>query len=257
MRSAILASCLILPQMPVTLHADDRSDSATARALVKQLENSDKKKRNEVIEQLSRLGNTAIPVLIEGLGNEDERVSDGCMSALHDMGARTLPALSRALTANESSVRQLAAIAMVGMQGDMKPAVVPLISALGHKDAKTRRSAIMALTFIGDTRALVPLSYALLDEDEAVQFEAVVAFENFGSDGRIALPTLILMLRDIPKKELPYDLGVNIKGALAQIGGPAVPSILYEMRRKDAPLELVQLFIAALDRMVQVHEKGA
>jgi len=61
MRSAILASCLILPQMPVTLHADDRSDSATARALVKQLENSDKKKRNEVIEQLSRLGNTAIP----------------------------------------------------------------------------------------------------------------------------------------------------------------------------------------------------
>src|SRR5262249_52316523 len=131
-------------------------------------------------------------------------------------------------------------------------AIAPLIGALDHKDPKTRYSAVTALTYIRDIQAIVPLSFALLDNDADVRLAAVVAFENFGPEGRIALPTLFLMLRDIPAKELHDDLGCNIRGALAEIGQPAIPPIVYELRRNDASRELKQLLLGALSNLAQI-----
>jgi HEAT repeat protein len=99
-----------------------------------------------------RLGEPAVPGLIELLSDPDPRLRAKAASTLWGMGDRgktAVPALCTALGDSESTVRVGSAMALENMGPAAADAVPALVTALGHPDGDVRVWAAKALGKIG------------------------------------------------------------------------------------------------------------
>ena len=151
---------------------------------------------------------TSISRLIELLQSSASTARTTASTALVLLGAEALPALERALYSDSDSRRQRAAQTLIKM-GD--PAVEPLVKALNDPWAPVRRTALLALGQMQNSRAIVPLTTLLVDTEPEICRTAAEFLGEFG--GTQAVDPLIQALG------MDDDLlKVTIADALGNIG---------------------------------------
>lgn len=129
-------------------------------------------------------------------GYEASWARDRAACALAGIGEGGIEALVSSLGASRQSARRRASWALIEI-GD--PAVPYLISALKDLSSFARKRAAMVLGWIGNKEAVVPLSWALADNNLEVRKMAVWALGRIGETKAIA--ALKQTLDDQNKKE--------------------------------------------------------
>jgi HEAT repeat protein len=172
-----------------------------------------------VVDELPKLGPTAMSLLLTALG--DKRADDAAY-VLANMGASGLPTLSKALAEPKSADGAAAAIAFLGRGGtpalaDLRDArksgritekkflatiswfrsdkTVPDFAAvLRSKDVEMRWMATRALADFAaqSPEAVKALAFALEDESPEIRNHAIVALSNAGPAASPALPAVRL-----------------------------------------------------------------
>lgn len=161
------------------------------RYYIEQLRVEDVFLSTEAAFELAEIGESAVPLLIEALSDEDWQLRLNAVVALDQIGDPTAtPALITALSDENWEVRANSTIALGNMGGVAVPA---LIAALEHKDIRVRRNATKALGNIGDTMAVPGLIGVLSDEDWEVRAGAAMVL---GKMGTAAVPALTVALKD-------------------------------------------------------------
>lgn len=124
-----------------------------AAALVAQLKSTDPEARGKASLAIVRLGEPAVPGLIEMLKSEDPQHRVTAASTLFGMGPKAraaVPALAEALSNDPSSdMRVSAAMALESIGPDAAPAVPALVRALKDRETVVRQRAAIALGSIG------------------------------------------------------------------------------------------------------------
>ena len=196
-------------------------DATTAPYLIELLRNKkwQQSLKDDIAEALGKLGEDAIPDLIEAMSDGDAYVRAGAAKALGTLGATTaVPFLIDALRDKDFLVSIDAAEAL-GKIGDTR-AVPAFIEAVYNEDDEygiLRFYGVIALGELKDSAAIPILLKALHDKSRNVRSGAAWALGEIGSD---AIPGLIKALHD-------ETLGIDkqIAEALLKIGEPAVPEL--------------------------------
>jgi HEAT repeat protein len=151
----------------------------------------------QVVEALSKIGEPAIPVLIEALEDPRVTVRWGAVRALGRIGSvatEAIPALAASLKDESVQVRWAAARSLWAIGPAAATATPMLVEALGDKDWVVRWSAARALGAVAadsDIDSIVgSLAAALRDRDSRVCEAAAFALEQLGAAARSALPEL-------------------------------------------------------------------
>ena len=110
-------------------------------------------------------------------GENASWVRDRAALALSKIGAGGIEALVSSLGASGTSTRRRASWALIDI-GD--PAVPYLLSALREVSSLSRKRAAMVLGWIGNKKTVLPLTWALSDEDPQVRKMAVWALGKIG-----------------------------------------------------------------------------
>lgn len=130
------------------------ADQRAVPALLDELCGNDTWVRVAATGSLIRMGEAAVPGLVDGLGHEDKNVRRAAAKALGKIGTQdpaALRALSAALLDVDSGVRRFAAEAL-GRLGDASHVAV-LAEVLADADADARIAAFKALGKIGTPEA--------------------------------------------------------------------------------------------------------
>lgn len=206
--------------------------------LVKALQYQDDEVRLRAIAALSNVSSAdACPDLISCLKDNNEKIRGACVTTLVAMGESALPLLFNAMGDQSWLVRKGAADALTRLRwspdddeikvcflfaqgswdelaGFKKKAIPYLVEGLRDENAGIRKGAARALGSIGDPDGFEPLTRALSDPDPDVRGPAALALGEL-RDPR-AIPFLI---------NLFYDANATIRNeaadALATIGTPA------------------------------------
>lgn len=129
---------------------------------------------------LSKLGPKAIPLIVEILGDPDDRRQGTAVTALGKMGAETVQPLVKTL-AEDDLRRRRASLQILANLG--QPAYEGLLKAMEAPDARIRRDAVRALGLLGEGKALSSLALALKDAEPRVAKEAAQALIQLGAPG--------------------------------------------------------------------------
>ncbi|HMF17130.1 MAG TPA: HEAT repeat domain-containing protein, partial [Gemmataceae bacterium] len=199
--------------------------------LIKALGDKNEDVRQAAVEAVSKMGQPAVPALIEALENTDHVVRNHAAQALGEIGADAkaaipglkklmlaedaaekgtlnlaadalgkigkdaIGALNDALKDNRENVRvvSLAALGRVGA-----PAVPALVDALGDKRVDVRRMAAQVLMpmRISDKMVVLGLTFALKDQDDQVRNSSYNALQWLGVGAKPAAPHLQKFLSD-------------------------------------------------------------
>jgi HEAT repeat protein len=116
-------------------------------------------------------------ILNTDAGENASWVRDRAALALSKIGAGGIEALVSSLGASGTSTRRRASWALIEL-GD--PAVPYLLLALREVSSLSRKRAAMVLGWIGDKKTVLPLTWALSDEDPQVIKMAVWALGKIG-----------------------------------------------------------------------------
>jgi HEAT repeat protein len=131
-----------------------------ANALVAQLKSADPEARGKASLAIIRLGEPAVPGLVEMLKSEDTQQRVTAASTLFGMGTKAkaaVPALAEALSDPSTDLRVSAAMALESIGPDAAPAVPALVNALRDRETVVRQRAVIALGSIGPgARAALP-----------------------------------------------------------------------------------------------------
>ena len=139
-------------------------DNKLVEKLINWLQN---KVFSKCILALEQIGESAVPLLIETLKDENSQVSSSAAKALGGIGdVRAVELLIQTLTDKDNSVRFYAAEAL-GIIGDAR-AIEPLILTLENYNLQVRCRTAEALGKIGDVKALSALEALLQDTDIAI-----------------------------------------------------------------------------------------
>lgn len=173
--------------------------------------------------------NKALAVVKSHDWSTNRRVAD----ELAKIGQSAVPRLIEALNDKDGYVRDVAAKAL-GKIGDGR-AVEPLIHAMQYRDeqvyeddedSEARASAAIALGRIGDTRAFEPLAKAVSDDDLQLSWYAIEAL------GMIGDPRAISILID--SLEHPdFDRRRSARAALVKFGKEAVLPLISILKDKN------------------------
>ena len=133
-------------------------------------------------EALGKRGDNRATKALKELLNTDAGenaswVRDRAALALSKIGAGGIEALVSSLGASGTSTRRRASWALIEL-GD--PAVPYLLSALREVSSLSRKRAAMVLGWIGNKKTVLPLTWALSDEDPQVRKMAVWALGKIG-----------------------------------------------------------------------------
>jgi HEAT repeat protein len=148
-------------------------------ALAKALK--DAQVRVEASGALTRMGDSAVPALIEALGDRSMGARRRASWALSQMGAAAVPALVKALEDRNVRIRQEAAVALGMIGPEAKDAVDALAGRLKDEDRWVRQYAAEAIGAIG--HATETAAEALRDlraEDARCRFAAEQALKQIG-----------------------------------------------------------------------------
>lgn len=186
--------------------------SASLQDLLKQLEGEDTKKRQETLVALAELGHEARPALeriIDLLKDRDQSVVRGVrviLKELEPFGVEDLPVLRKALKHAAPEVRVFASETFLKLKS-------------------------------GADRAVPDLVQAVLDNEQAVVFNAVLALEERGhlleeEQARKVLPSLVKLLRaGNPRVRLA---AITLVGSAGGAGKPAVAELIRGLEDADA-----------------------
>jgi HEAT repeat protein len=214
------------------------SKHAQARRLISQL--NDPARRANAARELLRIGNEAVPALIEALASPNMTSPSILREILKHMGLAAVPSLAKLLQEAHPLDRAQAAEAL-GFIGE--GAAVPiLLDALRGEYYTVRASAASALGRIGDASAKQPLVVALKDPEPQVRVMAVLALASF-RDQRI-FPEMASLLLD----DAHIEVRQAAARALAETRDPASLPFLLEAlhdsfwwyERESAMLDLLQ-----------------
>lgn len=148
---------------------------------------------------------SAIPALVELLDDKDERVRNGAIYALENIGPLDTPRVIKALQDKRPRVR--AAVAWM----------------LGGTPYRRDGQA-----------AFAALLEAVKDEDAEVRKWTAASLKNFPEGAERVVPLLIQMLKD-PETEV-RQMAARSLGELGQAARPALPALLDALKGKDPEL---------------------
>jgi HEAT repeat protein len=134
------------------LACGSRPPEAQVPGLIADLQNPDPEVSGKANLALIRLGEPAVPQLVEMLKSDDVRIRTLAVTAfwgLGEKGRAAVPALAATLGDPVDSVRVGAAMALDNMGPPAKDAVPELIRSLRDSDPKVRQWAAKALGSIG------------------------------------------------------------------------------------------------------------
>jgi hypothetical protein len=149
MRQLIAASVLVLA---LTGACRAKDPASNVGALVEDLKGPDREKSGRANLALIRVGEPAVPALLELVGTGDPRLRHLALSTLWGMGERAktaVPFLADVLSDPDPEIRNGAAMALENMGPAAEAAVPALIKALGDADNRVRQTAVKALGNIG------------------------------------------------------------------------------------------------------------
>jgi HEAT repeat protein len=134
--------------------------------LIADLQGSDPQKSGRANLELIRIGEPAVPALIDMLRGSDARLRGLAASTLWGMGGKgraAAPVLGEALGDPDPNLRTSAAMALENMGPQAGEAIPALVKALSDRDNRVRQAAVKALGAIGPaaTPAIPVLTRAL------------------------------------------------------------------------------------------------
>lgn len=180
--------------------------------------------------RLLEIGPPAVPALIEALGSWDNKTWHQAQSVLGKMGEAALPAVLDALDHEQLYVRAHARelLPLMGWLGNDDAAVARLVDALGGENAVDRETAAETLGALGLRRTAPSLRPLLTDRDPDVVRAAALALAAFGVED--AVPDLERALHAATFAETKRDLAT----ALATLGSDAgIPILLDGLEHPD------------------------
>ena len=183
---------------------------------------------------LAESDTTQIPELIRALENENVRY--GASIALKNLGAKSVPALRKSLTAENNELRVWSAYTLGEIGPEAKLAVNDLKKTLTHFDSALRAASAQALGKIGQSAATAveELANSLSDDNNQVRERSVVALGKIGPSAKSAVPNLIAILTD-------HRLRSRTRSALVQIGKPAIEPIIKSLRNDAVRFDLIMV----------------
>ena len=175
------------------------SDEQTLRKLTLLAKDKDPERALHALKALGRMGEAAVPFLVELLKDDDSGVREVAAVELGKLGAKaksSVPFLIETLKDKDSIVRGAAAKALGKLGREGKASVPALIDALNDKDWSARWKAASALGDIGpEAKAAVPALASLLKDKEVRPFPAY-ALASIGPEAKSAIPALVELLKD-------------------------------------------------------------
>ncbi len=187
-RFAILLLILaFLPTLRLNAPAEDTAKAeVNMDEAIANLRSEDYYQQLEAEHNLVKIGEKALPPLIELLDDQDPRVKTLAAETLGKIGdVKALRPLVSYLDDQDVTMR----VYVVNALGCIKSAsaVKPLIKCLQDENWEVRKSAAEVLGGIGDSQAIKPLIAALEDENAGVRENAAVALrfitsQDFGQD---------------------------------------------------------------------------
>lgn len=138
-----------------------------------------------------------VPGLIADLQNPDPAVSGKANLALIRLGEPAVPALVEMLKSDDVRLRSLAATTLWGLGGKGKAAVSTLAATLGDPVDSVRVAAAMALDNMGPhaEEAVPALIRSLKDRDAKVRQWSAKALGSIGPAAEKAVPALVQAAR--------------------------------------------------------------
>jgi HEAT repeat protein len=129
-----------------------KESPANVAALIEDLKSADPEKSGRANLALIRVGEPAVPAVLELLQGDDKRLRTTALLTFWGMGEKAkvaVPALVAALQDPDLDIRNGAALALANMGPAAQDAVPALITALGDEDRRVRQTAVKALGNIG------------------------------------------------------------------------------------------------------------
>jgi HEAT repeat protein len=258
----------------MSIEASIRESEELLNFALLRLENGDFQQRWEISKVLMKLGNVAVPALIEFLNDEDaedellwyaakilgdlknpeaispliellqtserEELPAMAASALGQIGIEAISALSTLLADDTTRLLAVRSLAYI-----RHPEIItPLLSVVDDSQIAVRVTAIEALSSFHDSRVVSVLMRAIDDQNDAVRLQAVLAL-GFRPDLREQL--------DLVSKLKPklYDANSEVAHvavlSLSRMGCDTASQYLYELiLSPQTPLKLQLEAIRAL-----------
>jgi HEAT repeat protein len=217
-------------------------DHAAVFALVTAQRDADETVRTAARDALTRLGKSAVPILVGALDEPDREVRCGAARALGVIHAKDAAAAESLLKHLYDADADFRTACREGLVGIGPGSVGPLSGALKAGDAPTRIAAAEVLKKLGPRaqEALPALVAAAKDADSQVRTAALAALRDVvtvPADGKLdpagesALQAFTVGLRDA-------DGEVRIAAHLGMIrlGRAAAPALATALGDKDAPV---------------------
>jgi HEAT repeat protein len=195
----------------------EEGKGAALEAVMAALEGSYGQARGKLARIFPQMGDSAAPLLVVLLKDDDPRVRHALAQVLPEMGETGFHLLVHATNHASTEVRAAAA-RFLGELGDER-AVDALVRALGDREVEVRRACIAALRAVGAGRAWASVVAALNDSDAIVRRAASEILGDLG-DLRAVEP-LAAALRDPDR-----DVRLSAVGALDRLGAPSAISSL-------------------------------
>ena len=219
----------VTPQViPFLAKKDDRLGAATALGLLRDPR--------------------AVDPLLDTLTATEKAYRDTAILALRRIGVPALPALMRELKSPEVLLRRAAASGMIGIGSPVPNSA--LAQGLNDSDEEVRVSAALALGWKGNVAAVGSLVQALSDPKWRVVDAAVQGLGEIGTD---AINPLLAVLSRLEqgvaarsggganigfaddyavsrRPERGVEVGYQVSRALAEMGRPAVPSLMAALQ---------------------------
>lgn len=244
--SMLFSTILLL--IPAQAQAQSARDKADARKHIGSFKSTDKKKVAAAAGALMKMGERAIPSLIEALGDSHPKVRSYSAGTLIRIGEKAIPACIEALASKDKNRRGLAVNVLIKIGEKAVPA---LQEAVKDKDQLRVQAAIYVLKKLGKTPEMPPekdpavtpkpsqataltieqLLTLLGDADEKKRSAAAL---DLARKGKPALGPLIKTLKDknpLKREYAAYSLGYFGKNGHSAIApllvlfNDAIPSV--------------------------------
>jgi len=229
------ASVKLTSYRPEQLVGPNGGTEADVPGLLEALQRSERSRRVDAVEELSRIGppaKAAVPELVKALQDPDADLrlaSANALAAIDPKNPVILPALDAELKAGPD--QRKAAAEILGDLGAVGVAV--LTGALKDPDAGVRWAAADSLGRIGPAaKSAVPALAAAL-EDKEIRSIVADALAGIGPEAKQAVPGLVQIVRNEKEPSLRYTAGVALVRIDKTAAGPAAPLLAEALRNPD------------------------
>jgi len=186
--------------------------------------------RISLVAALGKIGDKrAIPALLEALSDELPVVRRLAATSLAKIGQPAVDELIKVLKSADSPALCKSATLVLGKIGDAK-AVPPLITALEDSDDHVRIASAQALGRLDDKRAVIPLINLLYHADPKLSKASANALVRLKS---ISVPLMIAQLEQYTANPNALDKSVQLAKVLARTCSAAVKPLITLIRESD------------------------